>query len=300
MEKGNKNRLIVWGGIWLFCLLIGIGGLVSFYNGYGRIGQARKKLAPVVEKFNEVDTIIRYGGIKAEIVKDKIVVTQTSGSSTKKYEYEYSVENGRDIITNVYNKNDSVVGETIAKGMIDAVYKLNGGTGSVFEEYQYTVFKNTTTDMGVNLLVGDNNQIKINLNENIVQNIKDIQENIDDNQINYINANDLLKLKDDLKENGNVKLEKNTIVVFIIEKENNYVIYAYDSDRASTKLKDSLDNIILKLNESAWNSAVAKDEKYHSASNGDGYKVETEYDDVDNIGKEFIDGAVIIKVTVDK
>ena len=298
MEKGNKNRLFIWGGIWLVCLLIGVGGLFSYYKGYGRIGQARKRLIPVVDAFNAQDSIIRYGGISAEVSGDKIIVTHSTNSSTKKFEYKYAVENGISTITNGYSKNDNLLGETIAKGMINAVYQLNGGSGSVFEEFQYNVLTNLTIDKGANLLVGEVNQIKINLDTNIVKNIKDLQGSIEDSQINYINSNDLSTLKNDLKEKGYAKFEKNNIVLLVVEKETNYEIYATDSDMSSEDLKNSIANVILELNSEAWSESISKDERFTTASESNNYKVETDYVISDDVRKEFSDYAKIVKITV--
>ena len=66
MTNGKKIFLL-----FILCVItfvLGIVGKNSFNNGHGNIGSIRYKLLPIQEEFMRLDTVIRNGNIKAELV----------------------------------------------------------------------------------------------------------------------------------------------------------------------------------------------------------------------------------------
>ncbi len=276
--KENKKRILFWGFICFLTIALSVGGIKLYYDGYGTVGQARKKLKPVAEQFNKTDLVIRYGNLEAEVNGDKIIVEDKNKST--KYEYQYLNENGRDIITNTYSSLNSATAEIIAKGMIDAVYRLNNGTGSVFSEYQYSIFTNTTIDNGVSLDNGSTIVIKINLNQNIVKNIKELKLNLESSEVNTINVNDLSDLKSSLNSNKTYLKTKNIITIYVKQLDNGYIeIYGQNnSDSVNNELHDSIMNVIKILNENLYSLINTNGDNLNQNNLNDDYEVSINYD----------------------
>ena len=275
MEE-NKKRILFWGFMLIVFAGLGIFGIMKFYDGYGKIGQARKKLTPIAEKFNQTDLIIKAGNLEAEVSGDKIIVTDKIRST--EYEYKYSNENGKEIITNTYTSLNSTIGEIVAKGMIDAVYRLNGGSGSVFNEYQYSIFTNTTIDNGVSLENGSSVVIRINVNANIVDNIKNLKLNLENSEVNAINVNDLSDLKSKLSSSTPYLKKKSTITIYVKEFNNYYEIYGQNSSESvNDELYASFMNTIRILNTNAYNIINNNGDYLNQNTVNDDYEVQTNY-----------------------
>lgn len=310
MEKSFKKRFMFWGLIFLIVVGLGVYGIYSFYDGYGKIGSARKKLLPISNEFNNLDLVIRYGGIKSEVDGDKIIVTYSTKSVKKTFIYQYVKENDKELITNTYSQEDAVVGEMIAKGMVDSVFHINSGVESVFDTYKFQTFENVSIDSGVSLETIDSNtknRIKIDVNKNIMASL-DMPSNVNDdennptesNNLNIITKEDLSDVKSRLSVRKEVKFSKNTITMYIKENDDNYEIYANDLYGISDNLSTSISNAVNAINTDAYNEAFGVQETYKNDYEGLNYKVEVNVEVDDAIRDEFTINTGIVKVTVKK
>ena len=153
----------------ILTIVASVVGYNNYNSGHGKKGAAKAKLTPIVEKFKGVESIITQGNIDVKIKSSSIVVTDKTTKNT--YTYKYTTDNGINMLSSEFKTNDSV-GETIAKAFIDAVYWVNGGNGSVFKLYLYEAFGFTNIEHGVTLQRGAKTTIKIDIDKNLIAEIK--------------------------------------------------------------------------------------------------------------------------------
>ena len=167
--KENKGRIIFWGFVMVLTIVASIVGYKNYYSGQGKKGMARAKLIPIVEKFKGVEAIINHGNMEVELKTSSIVVTDKNTKNT--YTYKYTTDDGVKMLSSEF-KSDDKVGDTIAKAFVDAVYWINGGNGSVFKLYTYDAFGITQMAQGVTISRGAKTQVKIDIEKNVVAEIK--------------------------------------------------------------------------------------------------------------------------------
>ena len=305
MEKGYVKRLIFWGIVFLITTACAGLGIYFYYSGYGEAGKIRQKLLPIVERFNTINYITELKtnnniDVHAKVVQDKIVVSYITSSNETKFEFTYSKERNMEVITNKYNTSDSVSGEIIARGMIDAVYKTNNGIGSIFDNYKINDFVNTTIEQGVNVITGNDIQIKININENIIDNLQGNpnQEENPEVVINYITTDDLSNMINDLESQNRYEVNKSSINVLIISDNNNYQIYLENAENNEDTTYNSLISIIQLLSPDIYNTILTNGDRLNEDKETDGYRVVTNATvEVDNT---FNEGNSILEVILNK
>ncbi len=160
----NKKRIKLWGTICVISLLIAATGIKFYFDGYGAKGQARKKLIPIAEVFNNLDIVKSSSAMKASVSGDTLVIEDTINS--KKYKYKYSKTDSRETITNEY---DNAYGETIAKNVIEAINKHNGGNQNVFSVItDFNILSRATIAQGISITKGEKTKVEIDINKSIL------------------------------------------------------------------------------------------------------------------------------------
>ena len=243
--KENKKRIIVWGCICLFFIILSVVGISSHKAGRGRYGNISTKLEPIKTSFNSLHEVIVLSDMKAEVKGNKIVVSYINKDNKKeKYEYTYYNENGMEYIVNTYENS---TGELVAKQMVNAVYRKNGGTDSIYKIYEYTEFAKATIADGINLT---NKTISINLNKNLAVSLKGKIKSLQDD--NYIKDSDLANIKEELEISKTVTKEIDDIKLYVMDNETTYDIYvSYTDDNKERSLK-SLGNAVKALNPTVY------------------------------------------------
>lgn len=305
MEKGYVKRLIFWGIIFLITTACAGLGVYFYYSGYGKAGEIRQKLLPIVERFNTTSYIVELKtknniDVHAKVVQNKIVVSYITSSNETKFNFTYSKEGNMEVITNKYNTSDSVSGEIIARGMIDAVYRANNGSGSIFDKYKINDFVDTTLEQGVNVITGNDIQIKININENIIDNLEGNpnQEENPEGVVSYITTDDLSNMTSDLESQNRYEISKSSIKVLVISDDNNYQIYLENTDNNEDNTYNSLISIIQLLNPDIYNTILTNGDRLNEDKEADDYKVVTNATvEVDNT---FNEGSSILEIIINK
>ncbi len=303
MEKGYLKRLIFWGVIWILVVAAAASGMYMYYNGYGESGKIRQKLLPIVNQFNNLDYILQLKNnnnieVKAKIDQNKIVITYTTVGSESKFDFTYSKENDMEILTNKYNTSDSVSGEIISRGMIDAVYIVNAGEGSLFDTYQINDFTKTTIEQGVNIKTGNDIEIQINLNTNILENLQNVDIN-DNDLTDYILENDLINMTEDLTTKNRYDISKKAIKIIVINGAENYQIYAENTDsEINDNLYFSVMNIIKLLNNDVYKTIETNEDKLIANNKTSTYEVVINAEvDIENT---FNEDSSILEVIINK
>ncbi len=278
MKKEYVRRLIFWGIVWLIVLGCAIGGVYLYYNGYGESGKIRQKLIPIVNEFNSLDDIadLRQKNniiVQAEIVSNKIVINWITSSSQSEFDFTYSKEDDMEVLINDYNTSDSMSGEIIARGMMDAIYHVNEGEGSIFTKYELNDFNKTTLRQGANIISsGSDIQVRLNINENIINNIENID--INETQVTYITTNELNNLLTSLNETNRFDINKETIRLLVLSKEDKYEIYAENtSTEVNNDLYNSVINVIELLNNDTYNLITTNNDELNKDVKNDDYEV---------------------------
>ncbi len=168
MSNGKKG--FIWFLLCVILFAMGQIGKNAFYNGHGTYGSIRYYLLPISEEFMRVDYIIRDGNFNSTYDKDKIIIK----NKDKKYEYKYLKEGDYIYIENEFDTNDDT-GQLVAKGIIDAVYRINTKKKTLFEKYNLFNFMSTDAKDGVNIKVSNKYQIKINVKSTIIDSLPKIE-----------------------------------------------------------------------------------------------------------------------------
>ena len=266
-KDSNKDRLVFWATICFICIIFVFVGITKNNQGYGEIGKAKQKLIPIAEAFNNTSIIKQYGGYNADVKNNKIIVTYEP--TNLKLVYKYKKENDIEKIVNTYSSIQSSYGQIITQGMLDAIYHLKGGTDSIFDSYKYQVFLNTTIENGAKITQDNNTKVEININTNVVNNLSYL--NLDSSLINFITINDLSDLQ---KSSSKYTKVKNTITIHIINKDDNYEIYALDTnENNANNFYNSLLNVIKVLNEETYNDLLSSEYKFDTNTKNSNYEV---------------------------
>ena len=226
--KENKKRIIVWGTIFVIFVISSVIGTIGFKKGYGKIGSIQMKLNPIATEFNKLESVKKYGDLNATVDGDKLVVVDSN--KNQKYVYKFSKENNINTITNTYSAADTITGELILKAMVDSVYHLNGGKGSIFDKYELKNLTAVNINDGIVYKSDGETTVTININVNLADNIKGKVVTIQQNS--YIKESDLTNMMAQLKANKTFKITRFDITIFVMDSNQSfYEIYTkLDSD----------------------------------------------------------------------
>ncbi len=231
--RNNKKRLIVYGIIALITITFSISGAILFNKGHGTVGSVRVKLIPITLAFNDLDAVIRNGFVEAECTGTQIVVTYKNEDANidEKFIYEFKTQDNIDYITNTYSDANSEMGDFIATNMIEAIYKVNLGTGKVSDTYRLSSFGATSLKDGA---VYTNKEeivtVELNIKTDILKNALALNiETIQDSD--YIHVEELAELTDSLQKNRTFRMEKRDTTVYVKEDDIYYEVFFSFKDK---------------------------------------------------------------------
>ncbi|MBR4178373.1 MAG: hypothetical protein IKR57_03385 [Bacilli bacterium] len=271
--KKNKGRIIFWGLVLILCVVLAIIGVKKYEEGYGKTGRARLKLIPIANEFNKQDSIIRYGDITAVVKGSKIVVTyKPEKADKKKFVYEYLEEGNKEIISNTYSSEDVYLGDLVAGGMMDAIYKLHGGTESILATYKFSAFTSTSLENGITVTSGKDTTVKLDINANVIELCSGLD--LEKAVTGYITQGDLSSMLDYLEEHKSFRVHKRNITVYIRDNGETYDIFAENLDlNSDDDLYNSLVNVIKLLNDQSLNQIRSAGDRLNKNSKDSLYEV---------------------------
>lgn len=241
MTKEEKRNGIIWGILCLLSFILFAVGLSMRYNGYGKSGEIRKKLIPIAEQFNKLEEIkfSSFTKIHAEYKNKKIVVSYENKYVDTEFIFKYIEDENIALLTIDYNDEISTDAEIVVKNMVDAISMINGNyEGEVFSKYKYENFYNTTVKEGFSLKK-ENRIITANLaiDTDLLNNIKDMF--FEGTNISYISYDDLKDLKNKLETEKEFSLTKENINIYVVEKDEEYIIYCSDKSDIENENNDT-------------------------------------------------------------
>lgn len=177
MTELNQKRFKIYVVFFAIFLLIAAGGYMAMTSGHGSIGKTRKELEPYVTRFNSLASVrsvnnSKSNSMKASITSEGILVTYKKDTSTSKVTFVFKEGAFKELEAS-YNRKDTDA-EQIVKNMIDAVSVSRGNIeGSLFNEFEYDYFLNTTISQGLHLeATATQITAQINLETNLLKNIR--------------------------------------------------------------------------------------------------------------------------------
>lgn len=233
-----KKRISFWGIVFIITALLGGLGIKMYYDGHGSKGKIRSYLLPIAESYNNLD-LVKSSNKLAVVKGDKIVIEDVNSN---KYEYIYSEENGKEILTNEYSSSNSINGQIIAKNMIEAISKYNGSKELIFSEYDFNAFEKTTIENGAVITNGSTIKVKIDTKKNILASIREAgipKANNSGETSNSSLIGTWYLYENDAKTESFLQLNEDNSGVFNIDDMNQNITYSYTNTEITLNLTES-------------------------------------------------------------
>lgn len=269
MIEGNTKRTIFY--IIFFVLFLGltIYGYILYTKGYGKYGEIRTKILPIVKKFNNSSYIKKTNGnIKAKYIKNRITFKYEDNNSKYILTAKYKKIANMDLIDLEYKVNESKAGEIIGRLLIDSVSILHSNKeGEIFKLINYEDLIRTNTLQGASLSKkGINTNLLININTNFLENIKD--SNIFDENIKYITSDEITmslnnkSLIDVLNDTNKYNYYKDTLIFIINSNNETYELICSDSSNNAYNLYESITSVVSLLDRNIYLDLLTSDFDY--------------------------------------
>lgn len=276
MDKGNTNtRLVIYLILFLLFLGLSIFGYSLYNKGYGEKGRIKKELTPIVDAFNNLNSVKNNENIiKAKYSDSMIKITYIK--EKEKYEYKLTLNETTNmkLIEMQYEYSDNVNGEYIASLVLDAVSVLNSNKeNELFKKIKYSDLYNISTTYGANLSRRNNIMyLVINIDSNLLQNVKDL--NLTNVEVKYITVNDIEDISEVLNKNNSYNYYKNTITLDIRIDDNSYNIYCSNQVNNYEDIYESIMSVASILFPNVYDDIIISNYDYKSDLKKDNYKIE--------------------------
>lgn len=273
MNEGNKSRASFYLILFILFLSFSVTGYYLSNSGYGKSGEIKKHLNPIVDSFNNLSNVKNNDNIKAKINTDRIEVTYKEDKK-KIYTFEFKETADMKLLDFQYDISDSTNGQKIAEYMLDAIsITKSHQEGELFNNFIYNNLYKTTIDNGANLSVKNEViHLIINIDADFLENIKDI--NFDEIVAKFITIDDLENLIDSLNKRNNFNYYKGNITLDIYEKNDNYEIYCSNKDENMSDIYESIMSSISILNTSIYDKILNSNFNFYEDIETDEYKIE--------------------------
>ena len=242
MTKEEIKNLIIWSLLCILCFVLFAVGLNKYNEGYGKAGRIKKELTPIIEKFNNLQSIKNSPfPIKAKYSNKKIIVEYESESIDTTFEFQSKEIDETIQIYTTYPKSIEDSAKKVVENMVDAVSIINGNyENEVFSKYKYENFYTTQSKHGFTLTdnLGEITAT-ITTNVNLLDQIEDIF--FEETKITYISYDDLKNMKPKLEDEKQFSFSKGNLKMYVVETDYKYIIYCTDK----TVNEDDLYNSVL-------------------------------------------------------
>lgn len=299
MTKKDKFHLIKWITLCALAFLLCAYGFILQLNGYGKTGKIRQDLTKIVKIYNSLSTTQNnIAKIKAKYKNKKIVVNYKLNEEETKYTFKYEKNGEFKTITITYLSKDSSKVEDIVKGIIEAISITAGNQeGKVFSQYKYQNFYKTELKDGVSIRQNGNYiTAQLVLETNLLENIKDIF--FEESFTTHVSIEDLEDLEKDLENNEKFLITKGNVMLYVVEKENEYLIYSSDKEQNKKNIYESIMSVISILNTDAYNDIINSKIDITQESIRNNYKSEINPEKIEY--NQIMNNSFVVKVTLNK
>ena len=219
---------------------------------------------------------IRNGGITANVKRDKLYIYYEDDTLKEKTICKYEKNNNDEILSCKYDAKN-ITGVLIARGIIDAIFKMNGYDTSIFKKYDINQFIKLKLEDGIEYKLSQENTLKININTKVYEKLDELGLNpIDVPEITEENISNIFK---ELEEKNKYIITKNTKTIYVISNETNYTIYTQDTNADDKEnYHKSIMTVIYKLNPDVYSSINSTTEKLNVESSNDLYEIKHNVD----------------------
>ncbi len=197
MEKRYIIRILTWGLAFFILAGLGIYGLILSSNDSPSPTENTNKLETIVSYFNSNN--YKDSNIISSKQNNKIIISYTSSTENKDYEYQYS----DNILTTSFNINDVTAMETLKIMLASVAENLGKSYTDIITKFD--ALDLTTYSISEGIYFEENeNLINVQINTNVGLTIKEAEYfTQSDLNINEINEGSFNITKDNLKLNIN-------------------------------------------------------------------------------------------------
>ena len=299
MEKKDKSSFIIYLVLCLISFLIAGYGYMLNISGVGSSGKVKKELANIINVFNEISYIKNDAAeIKATYKNKGISVNYETERIDVDYQFTYEEILGKKILTIKYTPTSADKVEIIIKGMIDASSMLNGNhEQAIYEKYKYTdFFKANLQEHGVEVRLNNGTiTTRFTINENILKKLQDTHFN-EDLTVPYITFEELTNLNSDLEIKKSYLLEKETMMLYAVNKGPQTILYVSDSAKDETNTYETIMSAIKRIDEKIYKEIIKNKYKFTENYEGNNYIIELNPETIEN--EHTMNSDKVIKITI--
>lgn len=299
MEKKDKTNFIIYLVLCLISFFIAGYGYILNISGLGSSGKVKKELSNIITVFNDISYIKNNAAdIQATYKNKGISVKYETDRVDIDYQFTYEDVLGRKILTIKYTPSDANKVEEIIKGMIDASSIVNGNQESkIYENYKYTdFFSANLQEHGVEIRLNNGTiTTRFVINENIFKKLQDAHFG-EDLSVPHITYEELTNLNSDLEIKKTFLLEKETMMIYAVNKEPETIIYVSDSENNETNTYETTMSAIKRINENIYKEILKNKIKFTENYKGTNYTIEVNPTTIEN--NHTMNSDKVIKITV--
>ncbi len=299
MEKKDKSKIFIYLLLCIISFIIAGYGYILNMSGQGSSGEIKKELSNIISVFNDISYI------KGNVAK--IQATYKNKGINVKYEtdrvdvnYQFTYENilGKKILTIKYTPNDANIVEEIIQGMIDASSIINGNQEKIiFDNYKYTdFFTANLQEHGVEIRLNNGTlTTRFVINENILKKLQETHFG-EDLSVPYITFEELSDFNNELEFKKSFLLDKETMMLYAVNKGPETIIYVSDSANDETNIYETTMSAIKRVNENIYKEIIKNKIKFTENYEGTNYKIELNPEKIEN--NHTMNSDKVIKVTI--
>lgn len=299
MEKKNKTSFIIYLILCLISFLIGGYGYMLNIGGLGSSGEIKKELSNIINVFNDISYIkSNVAEIQATYKNKGINVTYESERVDTNYQFTYEDVLGSKILTIKYTPNEATRAEEIIQGMIDASSIINGNREEeIFDAYKYSdFFTANLQEHGIEIRLNNGTiTTRFVINENILKKLQAAHFN-EELTVPYITYEELTNLNSDLEMKKTFFLEKETMMIYSVNKEPETILYVSDSSNDETNTFETIMSAIKRLDENIYKEILKNKIKFTENYEGSNYKIEINPETIEN--NQVMNSDKVIKITI--
>lgn len=277
MEKKDKTNFLICLVLCLLSFFIAGYGYMLNIGGIGSSGKIKKELDNIITVFNNISYIRGNGAkIHASYKNKGINVNYETERADIDYQFTYEEILGQKILTIKYTPNEATKVEEIVQGMIDASSIINGNKEkAIYENYKYTdFFSANLQEHGVEIRLNNGTiTTRFLINENILKKLQDTHFN-EDTSVPYITFEELTNLNSDLELKKTFLLEKETMMLYAVNKGPETIIYISDSANDETNTYETTMSAIKRINETIYKEIIKNKIKFTQNYDSTNYSIE--------------------------
>ena len=299
MEKKDKSTFVIYLILCLITFLIAGYGYILHLNGFGTSGKVKKEVSNIITVFNDLSYIKNNEATIIAKYKNKgINVSYETERLDLNYHFLFEDVLGEKRLKIEYSPSSAATAEEIVKAMIDASSVINGNREKlIFENYKYTDFYTANLEEhGIEIrLYNGTITTTFAINENIFKKLQDTHFG-EDLSVPYITFEELDNLNSDLELKKSFLLEKETMMLYAINKAPETILYISDSANDKNNTYETIMSAIKRINENIYKEILKNKFKFDKDYEGTNYKIEINPTEIEN--NHTMNSEQVIKITI--